>query len=406
MVINSLGGDQKLVKFSKLTQRIRGEGAQAWNIHYRGLERQARGEDVIILSIGDPDFDTPAPVTGAAIDSLKNGFTHYSDVQGRHRLRDIIAKDHQAMCGQAVTAANVAVTAGAQCALYGVAQCILDPGCEIIVPEPMYVAYEGALQANGAIIVRVPLRADREFQLDSADIEQAITPATRAILVNTPHNPTGTLIDPQTMAAIAELCRKHDLWIVSDEVYAHLTFGKTHISPASLPEIRDRTAVIGSLSKSHAMTGWRLGWVVGPEALATNMGYLALCMLYGCPAFTQEAACQAFGADARAASARMREAYQARRDVMVAALAQGGILKPVVPDAGMFVMVDIRATGLSADEFAARLLDDYGVSALAGDAFGPSASGFLRIALTVEAEKLVEASQRMNRCAQACLVST
>lgn len=394
------------MKFSKLTERIRGEGAEAWNIHYRALERQARGDDVIVLSIGDPDFETPTAVTQAAIDSLENGFTHYSDVQGRHRLREIIANDHREMCGQATTMANVAVTAGAQCALYGVAQCILDPGCEIIVPEPMYVAYEGALQASGATIVRVPLRADHGFRLDSTDIKRAITPATRAILVNTPHNPTGTLIDPQTMAAIAQLCRKHDLWIISDEVYAHLTFGKKHVSPASLPEIRDRTAVIGSLSKSHAMTGWRLGWVVGPEALATNMGYLALCMLYGCPAFTQEAACRAFGADARAASARMREIYQTRRDAMAAALAPDDILRMVVPDAGMFVMVDIRKTGLSADVFATRLLDDYGVSTLAGDAFGPSASGFLRIALTVEAERLAEACRRMSRCAQACIAGT
>lgn len=390
------------MKFSKLTERIQGEGAEAWNIHHRALVRQAQGEDVIVLSIGDPDFDTPESIIDAAVASLKSGHTHYSDVQGRPRLRQVIAQDHKETTGQPVTAANVAVTMGAQCALYGVAQCLLDPGSEIIVPEPMYVAYEGVLQASGATIVRVPLHAGHGFSLHAGDIEQAITANTRAILINTPHNPTGTLIDRETMGGIARLCTVHDLWLISDEVYAHLTFEKEHVSPASLPEIRDRTVVLGSLSKSHAMTGWRLGWAIGPEALTGNLSYLALCMLYGCPAFTQEAACAGFERAARAESNRMRKIYQSRRDAMSTALASSKILDLVMPDAGMFVMVDIRGTGLSANVFSARLLEDYGVSALAGDAFGVSAAGFLRLSLTVEADRLVEACRRMNQCAEEC----
>lgn len=394
------------MKFSKLTQRIQGEGADAWNIHYRALERQAHGDDVIVLSIGDPDFDTPEAITEAAVESLRGGATHYADVQGIQRLREVISEDHRKRTGQPTDASHVAVTVGAQCALYSVAQCILETGDEVIVPEPMYVAYEGALRASGATIVRAPLHSAHNFKLRAEDIERAITSETRALLVNTPHNPTGTVIDQQTMGDIARLCIQNDLWLISDEVYAGLTFEKDHVSFACLPEIHDRTVVIDSLSKSHAMTGWRLGWVIAPEPLVECLSYLSLCMLYGCPTFIQDAACKAFEASARESSNRMREIYRSRRDAVSSALASSPALKAVQPEAGMFVMVDVRDTGLSADEFSARLLNDHGVSVLAGEAFGQSASGFIRLSLTVDADRLAQACQRMSQCAEECIANT
>ncbi|WP_040239518.1 pyridoxal phosphate-dependent aminotransferase [Chromohalobacter japonicus] len=390
------------MQYSRLTQRIAGEGAAAWDIHYRALARQAKGDDVIILSVGDPDFATPTPIVDSAVDSLRAGATHYADVQGKARLRELIARRHRQTGGAPDTQAdNVAVMAGAQCGLYAVAQCVLDPGDEVIVPEPMYVTYEAALQAAGATLVRVPLRAANDFQPDPAEFAAAVTPRTRALLLNSPHNPTGQVLSRDHWEALAALCREHDLWLLSDEVYAELIHDGEHLSPDSLPDMRERTAIVSSLSKSHAMTGWRLGWVIGPAPLIQHLTHLALCMLYGSPDFIQDAACEAL-AHPPAALDEMRRTYRTRRDTVLEALADDDTVEALRPAAGMFMMVDIRRTGLSAQAFADRLLDTQGVSVLAGDAFGPSASGFVRLSLTVDADRLREACRRLARCAAKC----
>lgn len=390
------------MQYSRLTQRIAGEGAAAWDIHYRALARQAEGDDVIILSVGDPDFATPTPIVDSAVDSLRAGATHYADVQGKARLRELIARRHRQTGGAPDTQAdNVAVMAGAQCGLYTVAQCVLDPGDEVIVPEPMYVTYEAALQAAGATLVRVPLRAANDFQPDPAEFAAAVTPRTRALLLNSPHNPTGQVLSRDHWEALAALCREHDLWLLSDEVYAELIHDGEHLSPDSLPDMRERTAIVSSLSKSHAMTGWRLGWVIGPAPLIQHLTHLALCMLYGSPDFIQDAACEAL-AHPPAALDEMRRTYRTRRDTVLEALADDDTVEALRPAAGMFMMVDIRRTGLSAQAFADRLLDTQGVSVLAGDAFGPSASGFVRLSLTVDADRLREACRRLARCAAKC----
>lgn len=390
------------MQYSRLTQRIAGEGAAAWDIHYRALARQAKGDDVIILSVGDPDFATPTPIVDSAVDSLRAGATHYADVQGKARLRELIARRHRQTGGAPDTQAdNVAVMVGAQCGLYAVAQCVLDPGDEVIVPEPMYVTYEAALQAAGATLVRVPLRAANDFQPDPAEFAAAVTPRTRALLLNSPHNPTGQVLSRDHWEALAALCREHDLWLLSDEVYAELIHDGEHLSPDSLPDMRERTAIVSSLSKSHAMTGWRLGWVIGPAPLIQHLTHLALCMLYGSPDFIQDAACEAL-AHPPAALDEMRRTYRTRRDTVLEALADDDTVEALRPAAGMFMMVDIRRTGLSAQAFADRLLDTQGVSVLAGDAFGPSASGFVRLSLTVDADRLREACRRLARCAAKC----
>ncbi|QOR37997.1 aminotransferase class I/II-fold pyridoxal phosphate-dependent enzyme [Billgrantia diversa] len=386
------------MRYSRLTERIAGEGAAAWDIHYRALARQAAGDDITVLSVGDPDFDTPAPIVESAVASLRGGATHYPDVQGKLMLRQSIAGDYRRQ-GLEVGPENVIVMAGAQCGLYAAAQCLLDPGDEVLVPEPSYVTYEAVLRATGAELVQVPLRGEADFRLEPAALEAAVTPRTRAILLNSPHNPTGQLIDAAAWESIAELCRRHDLWLISDEVYAELIFEGEHICPASLPGMAERSVVISSLSKSHAMTGWRLGWILGPEPLIQHLTHLALCMLYGCPDFIQDAACAAFKARPAELGA-MREIYRARRDTVCEALAESPAVTAIRPPAGMFLMVDVRATGLSSQAFADRLLDEEGISVLSGEAFGPSAAGFVRLSLTVEAERLAAASRRLAACAE------
>ena len=386
------------MRYSRLTDRIAGEGAAAWDIHNRALARQAAGEDITVLSVGDPDFDTPATIVESAVASLRDGATHYPDVQGKHGLRDAIAERYRRH-GVEADPEHIIVMAGAQCGLYAVAQCLLDPGDEVIVPEPCYVTYEAVLRSTDATMVRIPLRGDAGFRLDPADIEAAITPRTRAIMLNSPHNPTGQLIDADTWHAIAELCRRHDLWLISDEVYANLIFEGEHQCAAALPGLEDRSVVIDSLSKSHAMTGWRLGWVLGPRELIEHLGNLALCMLYGCPDFIQDAARDALTRQAPELET-MHQGYRARRDAVCAALADCPTVEVIPPAAGMFLMVDIRATGHSSQAFADRLLDEHGVSVLSGEAFGPSAAGFVRLSLTVDEARLTDACQRLARCAE------
>ncbi|MBC3489126.1 pyridoxal phosphate-dependent aminotransferase [Pseudomonas kermanshahensis] len=386
------------MRYAKLTQRIAGDGAAAWDIHYRALAMQAEGKDVLLLSVGDPDFDTPAPIVDAAIDSLRAGHTHYADVRGKLALRQAIADRHRQRSGQPVSADQVTVLAGAQCALFCVAQCVLDPGDEVIVAEPMYVTYEAVFGACGATVVPVPVKPENGFRVCPQDVAARITPRTRALALNSPHNPSGASLPRSTWEALAELCVAHDLWLISDEVYSELLYEGEHVSPGSLPGMAERTATLNSLSKSHAMTGWRVGWVVGSPELATHLENLALCMLYGSPDFIQDAAVVALNQPLPALEA-MRDAYRQRRDLVCEQLAGCPGVKALKPDGGMFVMVDIRETGLSAQAFADRLLDREGVSVLAGEAFGPSAAGHIRLGLVVGAEALAEACQRIARCA-------
>lgn len=386
------------MRYSALTQRIAGDGAAAWKIHDRALELREQGVDVLLLSIGDPDFDTPLPIVHAAIDSLLAGDTHYSDVRGTRTLRSSIASRHQRRCGQEVDAEHVIVLPGAQCAVYSVAQCLLDPGDEVIVAEPMYVTYEAVFGACGARVVPVAVRPENGFRVEPADVAALITTETRAILLNSPNNPSGASLSLNIWQELAALCVRHDLWLISDEVYSDLLYEGDHISPASLPGMAERTATLNSLSKSHAMSGWRVGWMIGPKPLAEHVMNLSLCMLFGIPDFVQKAAQVALDEDLPEV-ALMREEYRQRRDLVCAKLNGCPGLRPIKPDGGMFVMVDVRQTGLGAQDFAERLLEGYGVSVLAGEAFGPSAAGHIRIGLVVDQVKLADACRRIALCA-------
>ncbi len=384
------------MKYAPLVERIAGDGARAWDIHYLAQQRRERGEDVIVLSVGDPDFDTPDPIVEVAVDSLRRGRHHYTPSVGLPELRDAVARNHRRDTGQPVGGANVAILAGAQNALMATAMCVLGPGDDIIIPEPMYVTYEGVVGACGARLVNVSLHPEDGFQIDPERIEAAIGPNSRALLINTPHNPTGAVLGRQVLEDLAGICRRYDLWLISDEVYATITYGAEHISPCAMPGMAERTATISSLSKSHAMTGWRLGWVIGPTDLISHVDNLTNSMLYGLPPFIQDAALFAV-TTALGELDDMKTAYGARRDTFCAAIDGIDGISACWPDGGMFVMVDIRATGMTSGDFMERIYQAENVSLLSGEAFGPSGAGHVRISLAASDADLAEGCRRIER---------
>jgi arginine:pyruvate transaminase len=384
------------MKFSSLIDRVKGSAADVWDSHYQARQAQARGEDVIILSVGDPDFSTPAPVVEAAVSALRGGDTHYTGVIGRSDLRQCIAQQHQQACGQVVSERNVAVSSGAQNALFATSLCIGEKGDEVIVLQPMYVTYEATIQVSGAKLVPVVLDSENGFRLDADRLRAAITPKTRAIFYASPSNPTGITLKPEELQTIAGIAIEHDLWVVADEVYAYIVFESTFHHIAGLPGMAERTVSIGSMSKSYAMSGWRVGWLIAPESLIQNIEKLALCMLYGLPGFTQQASLYALK-HANNAVVEMRETYRRRRDLLLVGLKSIPELRSLKPDAGMFLMVDVRDTGLEASEFVRQLYQYAGVSVLDATAFGASAKGFVRISFTIGESDLKEACRRIGR---------
>ncbi|WP_458729993.1 pyridoxal phosphate-dependent aminotransferase [Pseudomonas brenneri] len=382
------------MRYSPFVERISGESVSAWDIHYAAVEARGRGEDVIVLSVGDPDFATASAICETAVDALRVGDTHYTHVLGRPALREAIAAKQSRLQGIAVHANNVALVAGAQNGLFATSLCLFSQGDEVLVPEPMYLTYEACIHASGARIATIEQPAANGFRLTRAALEKAITAKTRGIALATPCNPTGNVYSREELELVAEVAREHDLWVISDEVYGQITYDQPHLSIASLPGMAERTVVLNSLSKTHAMTGWRVGWVVAPTALVGHLDNLLLCMLYGLPGFIQEAAVKALELDDEVVS-DARTVYRRRRDLVVAGL--GGItdLDCRVPQAGMFMLVDVRRTGLSSMDFAWQLFRATGVSVLDAQAFGASAEGFVRISFTVADDTLKDACQRI-----------
>jgi arginine:pyruvate transaminase len=382
------------MKYSSRVEGLQGRRTSAWEIHRVAQQAAAKGEDVIVLSVGDPDFATPAPIVERAIDALRGGDTHYSAVSGRDPLRAAIASEHSRMSGVAVAPANVILTAGAQNGVFATSLCLLEAGDEVIVPEPMYLTYEACVRVAGATLVPVPVGPARAFHLDCDALERAVTSRTKAIFFATPCNPTGVVMPRADLERIARVACEHDLWVLSDEVYADLTFEREHVSIMSLPGMAERTVTLGSLSKSHAMAGWRVGWAIGPTQLIEHMGRLALAMLYGLPGFIQQAALTALQEKARIVE-EMREIYRRRRDVVFEHLSRIPRLRCLLPEAGMFMMVDVSGTGLDTMDFTWRLFRAQGVSVLDASAFGETANGFVRLGFVVDEARLAEACKRI-----------
>jgi len=380
------------MKFSPLVNRIGGEGADAWRTHAEAAAARDRGEDVIILSIGDPDINAPDAVIARAVERLRSGDTHYISAKGRVPLREAIAKAHSERTGQPVQSDNVLFLSGTQNALFVASMCLAGPGDEVITFEPLYPTYTATIEVSGARLVRVPTGPG--LRPDVSALESLVTPHTRAIFWATPNNPSGVILSESELAAIGKIARRHDLWIVSDEVYAGLApGGKVPSLGAAMPE---RVVTVGSLSKSHSMPGFRAGWLVGPRELTAHAEALSMCMLFGLPGFIQEAALTALSI-APEVERRLREYCDVRRERFMAGLKDVPNIRAFAPQAGMFLLLDVSDTGLSGYDFMRALYERRKVSVLDGAAFGKYTAHFVRICFATDEATIDAACARIRQ---------
>ena len=383
---------------ASITGRLAELGSARWEVHFESRRRLAAGQDIIELTIGEPDVPTPAALIDVAYDAMRAGRTGYAGGRGEKDLLDAVVDKYQKRTGRQLTHENVFAFPGTQAALSICLLSMVEHGDAVLVPDPCYATYEAVVRATGADFVPVPMQAENGFRLTVEQLEKAMVPNARVLLLNSPHNPTGAVLDETEIAAIGDFCRRHNLWILSDEVYEDLIYGKAFASPFDNDEFAEITVATSSISKSHAAPGFRSGWAVGPGWFMTQMQAVAESVLFGNQPFIADMTAHALR-HPDGTSQLMADAYQRRIGVLLDVFAGCELIDPLRPDSGMFMVVDVAATGFNGAEFARQLLQ-FGVAVMPGDSFGAQAENFIRLSLTVEDEKLREAAQRIVSCAE------
>ncbi len=362
----------------------------------RFFDIAATMDDVISLSIGEPDFVTPDIILQAGIASLQRGQTQYTSNSGIYELRAALSDYLYRLYGVAYDPdTEILITVGSSEALYLAATAILDPGDEVIVPQPSYVAYPAEVAFSGAVQIPVATFVEDDFRVTPTEIAAAITPRTKALLIGYPSNPTGAALDRAEMLGIARLAEERDLIVISDEIYDRLTYVGEHTCFASLPGMKERTILLGGLSKSHAMTGWRLGWVCAPADLLAGMRKIHQYTIMSAPTSAQVAAIVAL-TDPRAEEAveTMRQSYDERRRLIVAGLNSIG-LPTFTPRGAFYAFPSIAASGLDDNTFAEALLQEEHVAVIPGSAFGAAGAGYVRCCYAQRKDKIEIALDHM-----------
>ena len=383
------------MKLAKIANNVQGLGAEKWAVHLEGRRLASQGEDLIFLSIGEPDAAPPKSILDVAAKQMYAGRLRYSAGRGEQNVLDALSRHYTKQTGRSISPEQFLFLPGTQTALSVAFTAILNEGDEVILLDPYYATYESVIRAPGGVPVPVALDPDRGFHPDIKKLEAAITKNTRAILLNSPSNPTGAVFTAAEVAAIGALAKKHDLWLVSDEVYATLIYGN-HVfsSPFSDKKLEERVIVCSSVSKSHALPGLRCGWIAASEEFCEAAVAITEAMLFGSQPFLQDAVAFALDNHFDEVDA-MRRAYESRARVLVDGLKSCTSITAPMPEGGMFVMVDVRRTGLSGEEFARRLLQEQKVVTMPGESFGAAGAGHLRVALTVDEAEIAEAAKRI-----------
>lgn len=380
--------------YAAITERLAHTGGAKWAIHQRCRSMKAAGADIIELTIGEPDQPPDPQLFEICHQSMLAGRTGYSSGRGEQALLEAIAARYDRR-RPGVDTDNVLCFPGTQTALFATMMALTGPGDGVLVGDPFYATYDGVITASGAHRVSVPLRAENGFRLTADDLEAAITPLSRVLLLNSPHNPTGAVLTAAELAKIGAVCAKHDLWIVTDEVYEELVFDGDFASPFDIPDLADRVIAVSSISKSHAAPGFRSGWAVGPHEFCEKLLPLSETMLFGNQPFIADMTAFALKTNLPT-SARMRQSYKRRSALFADTLGKLDGIVPFRPQAGMFIILDVSGTGLNGEEFAWRLLEA-GVAVMPGPSFGDNAGALVRLSLTVPDEAVVEACERIAK---------
>ncbi|HSK51948.1 MAG TPA: pyridoxal phosphate-dependent aminotransferase [Clostridia bacterium] len=380
----------------RLASRLSTIGTEtAFEAAARARALEATGRSVIHLEIGEPDFDTPANIRAAAQRALDEGWTHYGPILGLPALREAIAADATARKGFAASPDRVVVTPGAKPIMFYAIEALVDPGDEVMFPDPGFPIYESMARYCGGVPVRVPIRQANDFRVDLDELASLITPRTKLLIINSPANPTGGVFTRGDVERIAELALEHDLVVLADEIYGRIVYEGEHVSIASLPGLAERTIVLDGFSKTYAMTGWRLGYAILPEPLLVPFSRLIVNSVSCTSTFSQVAAVEALTGPQDAVDAMVAE-FRTRREVVVAGLNEIPGFDCRKPSGAFYVFPDIAGTGLDGAAFADRLLAEQGVCVLAGTAFGEIGTSHVRISYANSPENLAEALRRIR----------
>ena len=383
------------MNYASITERLAGLAGAKWEIHARARAMASAGQPILSLTIGEPDVPPPPELLEAASAAMLKGRTGYSNGRGEPMLLAALSERYSRRTGRCIGKDQVICLPGTQTALYATLMALVETGDEVLVGDPMYATYEGVIVATGARMVAVPLRADHGFRMQAADVASRITSKSRVLFLNTPHNPTGAVLDHDDILALGRIAKAHDLWILCDEVYEELVFaGSTFASPLDGTEFAERTIVVSSISKSHAAPGFRSGWCVGPGGFTERLLPFAETMLFGNQPFIADMTTLAVSRPSSVAPG-MTLRFAARAALVHNLLNHRNDLHVHQPQAGMFVVVDISATGLTGEAFSRRLLDEELVAVMPGESFGAGLHGWLRLSLTRPDAEIAEACRRI-----------
>ncbi|MCM2561060.1 pyridoxal phosphate-dependent aminotransferase [Lutimaribacter sp. EGI FJ00015] len=381
------------MELSQRITRMIGKGGDGWDLFFKARAMADVGQPVVELTIGEHDIRTDPRILAAMDRAARGGHTGYAMMSGTDDLRDAVAARVQARTGVPTARENVLITPGGQSGLFAAHHAVCDDGDRALFIDPYYATYPGTIRAIGAQAVPVQARAEDAFQPRADDLAAA-APGAKSLLVNTPNNPTGAVYSRATLDGITRVCQKHDLWLISDEVYDTQVWDGAHLSPRALPGMAERTLVVGSMSKSHAMTGSRIGWLVGPRRAIAHLASLAIHTTYGVPGFIQDAALFALN-EGPALEQEIAAPFARRRAIAMDILGRQNAIRALPPQGAMYMMLDIRATGLSGLDFAERLLAQHMIAVMPGESFGQAPAGHIRVALTVADARFAEAFQTL-----------
>jgi aspartate aminotransferase len=379
----------------RLAQRMHGIGTEtAFEAAARARALEAEGRDIIHLEIGEPDFDTPANIVAAAHRALDDGWTHYGPPLGLPALREAIAADAQLRKGFPADPANVVVTPGAKPIMYYALLALVEAGDEVIYPDPGFPIYESMTRYAGGTAVPIPLREENDFRLDIDELRGLVSDRTRLIIFNSPHNPTGSLLERREIEAIADIARQRDILVLADEIYGRIVHEGEFFSIASLPDMAERTIILDGFSKTYAMTGWRLGYAILPPELVTPFSKMIINSVSCTSSFSQVAAVEALSGPQDAVEEMVAE-FRTRRDLIVHGLNEIEGIRCRVPAGAFYVFPNVGGTGLDGATFANRMLNEAGVCMLAGTAFGQLATDHVRISYANSQANIRRALDRM-----------